>query len=141
MSVRRVLVVEDDQDFAEGLADVLELEGFEVVTAPTGEAGLERFGREPFDVAILDMKLPGMNGVEVLLAIKALAPRTEVVMVTGFTEPELIEQARRRGARDVVHKPFEIRRIVEILDRGSDSNDPVETGDETGDETGGTGEG
>ena len=121
MSACRVLVVEDDEDFAEGLADVLELEGFDVVTAPSGEAGLERFGREAFDIAILDMKLPGMNGVEVLVAIKALSPSTEVVMVTGFTEPELIEQARRHGARGVVHKPFEIRRIVEILDRSSEA--------------------
>ncbi len=117
MSARRILVVEDDEDFAEGLADVLELEGYEVVTAPSGEEGLERFRSEVFDVAILDMKLPGMNGVEVLLAIKELSPGAAVVMVTGFTEPELIEEARGSGALDVVHKPFEIRRIVEIVER------------------------
>ena len=68
-----ILVVEDDPDFAEGLADVLGLAGYEVLTAVSGEEALEVFPGAGVDLTILDMKLPGMDGVEVLRAIRATA--------------------------------------------------------------------
>lgn len=116
-NVIRVLIVEDDRDFAESLVIALGTRPCEVETAYTGEDAIRLFRERRFDIAFMDIKLPGKNGVESLAEILAFTPQARVVMMTGFSEPALLEQARRTGAVDVLRKPFRMRDLLGYIDR------------------------
>jgi two-component system response regulator HydG len=113
----RVFIVDDDRDLAESLAEVLEARGFEVELAFTGEDGVARVGERDFDMVFMDVKLPGMNGVESFFAIKALRPGARVMLMTGYGVEELLERAVASGALGVLHKPFAMTEALAVLDR------------------------
>jgi len=112
-----ILIVDDDRDLAESLADVLEARGHAVELASSGEEGVERFRRRNFDVVFTDVKLPGMNGVESLFAFRQIKPDAKVVMMTGFSVEQLLTRAVENGALAVLHKPFAIPDILAVLER------------------------
>lgn len=115
MANTRILVVDDDQDFAEGLADILLQHGYEVELAFSGEEALEKFQKGPFDVTFMDVRLPGKNGVESFLEIRKAKPDARVIMMTGFSVEQLLEQAVENGAWAVLHKPFDPDKILKML--------------------------
>lgn len=123
----RVLVVEDDRDFAESLVIVLGTRKCEVEVAPTGEDALRLFSRNHYDITFMDIKLPGKNGVQCLGEIMELNPAAQVVMMTGYSEPSLLEQARRAGAMDILRKPFRMRELLAYIDRlhGTSADSPI----------------
>lgn len=102
----RILVVDDDRDHAESVADILEMNGYAVEMAFSGEEALALFKEGEFDLTLMDVKLPGMNGVETYFEFRRLCPRTRVVMMTGFSVEQLVAQAVENGALGVLHKPF-----------------------------------
>lgn len=112
-----VLVVEDDRDFAESLVIALGTRKCEVQVAPTGEDGVRMFSNGSFDITFMDIKLPGKNGVQCLAEIMASSPDAKVVMMTGYSDPALLEQARRAGAMDILRKPFRMRELLAYIDR------------------------
>lgn len=114
--VTKVLIVEDDQDFAESLVIALGLRQCEVDVAHTGEEAVSRFRETLYDIAFMDIKLPGMNGVESLAQIIGMQPDARVVMMTGFSEPALLNEARAAGAQDVLRKPFRMRELFSFID-------------------------
>ena len=113
----RVLIVEDDRDFAESLAIALGTRQCEVEIAGSGEEALRKFRINRYDIAFMDIKLPGMNGVQSLAEILLVVPEARIVMMTGFSEPALLEQARRVGATDVLCKPFRMRQLLGFIDQ------------------------
>ncbi len=102
----RVLVVDDEKDIRAGAERILVREGLEVRTAANGTEGLERFGAEPFDVILLDLKMPGMDGMEVLRSVRAKAADVLVIVITGFATLETAIDAMKAGAYDFIAKPF-----------------------------------
>ena len=106
MTGLRIFVVDDDRDFAESLADVLEPQGHTVALAFSGEEAVQRFATEDFDITFMDVRLPGMNGVESLFEMRRLKSDAKVMMMTGFSVEELPQQAVEGGAFGVLHKPF-----------------------------------
>ena len=111
-----VLVVDDEEQFALNLARLLKFRGFQVSTALDGfkavkavEAGVS------FDVVVLDVKMPGMDGLTTLTGIKKLAPETEVIMLTGHATVESGIQAIREGAFDYLMKPCDIEDLTEKI--------------------------
>lgn len=112
-----VLVVEDDRDFAESLVIALGTRNCKVQVAPTGEDGLRMFNSGHYDITFMDIKLPGKNGVQCLTEIVASCPQAKVVMMTGYSDPALLEQARRAGAMDILRKPFRMRELLAYIDR------------------------
>lgn len=116
MGKKRVLVVDDDRDFAEGLAEVLELGGYEVALAFSGEAAVSKFSCYDFDIAFMDVKLPGKNGVESFLEIRKLKPMAKVVMMTAYSMQQLLDQAVKNGAFGVLHKPLNMKKVLEIVE-------------------------
>src|SRR5665213_871158 len=112
---QRVLIVDDDVDHAESLADVLEMRGHPVELAHSGEEAVARFSRSEFDLVLLDVKLPGMNGVETFLELKKVRPSARVMMMTGFSLEELIAQAIESGALGVLYKPFAATELLATL--------------------------
>lgn len=111
----RILVVDDDLDHAESLAVILEMEGHEVIIAGSGEEALEKFSAGEFDLSFLDLKLPGMNGVEVLAEMRRRRPGSRAVLMTGYRVEQLIAQAIGEGALRVLRKPFEIEEVLTLV--------------------------
>ena len=116
MKPLNILIVDDDRDFGRSLANFLRLEGHEVVLAFDSEAAVEKFRARDFDAAFLDVKLPGMNGVESFLEIRKLKPDAKVFMMTGFSVEELLRTAMDNGAVGVFHKPLDLDEVLKALE-------------------------
>jgi CheY-like chemotaxis protein/CBS domain-containing protein len=112
----RVLLVDDEEQFVKNMARILKVRGFDVWTAFDGQEAINviRHGGG-FDVVVLDIKMPGMDGIEVLGEIKKRAPETEVIMLTGHASLESGVQAMRKGAYDYLMKPCDIEDLVEKI--------------------------
>jgi two-component system, NtrC family, response regulator HydG len=111
----RVLIVDDDRDHAESLADVLDMRGYTAELAYSGEEAIERFRQGNFDFVLLDVRLPGINGVDAFLEMKKIRPTAQVMMMTGFSLEQLVTQAIEGGALGVLHKPFAAREVLDVL--------------------------
>lgn len=112
-----LLIVDDDRDFAESLADVFELHGHLVSVACTGEQAIELYQQSCYDLALLDVRLPGMNGVESFAAMRAIRPQARVIMMTGYSIEGLVQEAVDQGALGVFHKPLDMERVLFTLER------------------------
>lgn len=100
-----ILVIDDEEVVRHCFSRVLRNEDCHVELAGDGTHGLRAMSRQPFDVVLLDLKMPGMDGVEVLGAIKQQWPQTEVVVITGYPTIDTAKQAIRLGAFDYLAKP------------------------------------
>ena len=112
----RILVVDDDRDAAESLAELFELEGHDVIVAHSGEAAIEAYRKEEFDVAFMDIMMPGKNGVESFFEIRKLRPEARVYMMTGFSVEQLVQQAIDNGALGVLDKPLDLQKVLSAVD-------------------------
>ncbi|MCA9244588.1 MAG: response regulator transcription factor [Phycisphaerales bacterium] len=113
---RRVLVVEDDAAIRRGLVDALRFGGYEPLGASTGAAGLDLALHATFDLALLDVVLPGVSGLEILRAIRAARPTTPVIMLTARGDENDRVQGLSSGADDYVVKPFSVRELLARLE-------------------------
>ncbi|RMG96981.1 MAG: sigma-54-dependent Fis family transcriptional regulator [Candidatus Dadabacteria bacterium] len=102
----RVLVVDDDASLRRILEYNLAEEGYAVATAASGEEALEKLDRAAFDLVVTDIKMPGMDGMDLLRRIKAEAPETQVIVVTAFGTIEMAVEAMKAGAAEYITKPF-----------------------------------
>src|ERR1051325_4825314 len=107
-----VLVVDDEEGIRRTLAGVLEDEGMAVETAASGEECLAVFERRLFSCVLLDVWLPGIDGIETLQRLKAAHPDTAVIMISGHGNIETAVRATRLGALDFIEKPLQIERTV-----------------------------
>jgi len=113
----RVLLVDDEEDFVETLAQRLEVRDLEVTTAFNGADALERLREREIDLVILDVQMPGMDGVEVLRKIKELKPLVEVIMLTGHATVETAIEGMKSGAFDYLMKPTETEELMDKINR------------------------
>ncbi len=113
----RVFVVDDHHDVADGLADVIRMHGHEVVVANNGEQAIRIFKEQDFDIAFMDVMMPGMNGVESFLEIRKIKPDAKVIMMTGYSVPQLLSHAIENGAYGVLQKPVTVDQVMEALAR------------------------
>lgn len=120
---KRLLVIDDEKNIRITLSQCLEMADYIVDTAVNGEHGLTKFSEEKYDVVLLDMKMPGIDGMETLRRIKTLDPMQNVIMITAHGTIETAVEAMKLGAIDYIRKPFtpeEIRSIVKrVIDRGN----------------------
>jgi DNA-binding response OmpR family regulator len=113
----RIFVVDDDRDHAESIAEILEMHGYEVELAFSGEEAIERFKTADFNITLMDVKLPGMNGVETYFEFRRMRRDARVIMMTGFSVEQLVAQAIDNGALGVLHKPFSAEDLLEALEK------------------------
>jgi DNA-binding NtrC family response regulator len=114
----RILIVDDDVGTCETLADVLRARGQVVLAATSGGEGLRILARHPVDVAIVDVKLPDMSGLELLDAIKKASPHTVVIVVTAHASIDTAIQAVNRAAFAYIEKPFEMDHVLSTIRGG-----------------------
>jgi two-component system response regulator HydG len=113
---KRVLVVDDNEEFCQNLSDILESRGYEVSTANNGLKAIELVKQSGFELVLMDVKMPGMNGVETFKRVKDISPQTAVVMVSAFTVENLIREALREGAYGYLKKPIDFDRLFTIIE-------------------------
>jgi DNA-binding response OmpR family regulator len=110
-----VLVIDDEPDMREMLAFSLPANEFEVVTADGGRAAVALLGTRRFDVAITDLKMPGMNGVETVSALRELDPDMEIIVATGYASLETALACMKQGAYDYIRKPYDIAELRHLI--------------------------
>jgi two-component system OmpR family response regulator len=111
----RVLVVDDEEDFLESIVRRLELRGVEADGVANGAAALELLTRKQVDVVVLDIKMPGMDGIEALRQIRRLYPEVDVIVLTGHASQEFQRLGRELGAFDYLIKPVRIETVLERI--------------------------
>ena len=111
-----ILVMEDDLSVAKGLEMVLSEEGYDVNLAGTGDLALEAFKQKRYDLLVADLRLPDMDGMEVIKKVKAEKPDTEVVVITGYGTAATAVEAMKLGAHDFLPKPFTEEQIKAAVD-------------------------
>jgi DNA-binding NtrC family response regulator len=107
-----VLIIDDEAEIRESLQTLLELEGYEVEAAATGEEGLARLGEHPFDLVLLDLALPDRNGIELLPEIRALDFQIAIIMITAYGTVEDAVRAMQTGAGNFLQKPWDNEKLL-----------------------------
>ena len=118
MSVARVLVVDDEKSMRDLLAITLQRAGYEVVMAEGGEAAIEAIRRDSFDAILTDLRMPKVDGLQVLRAARDLCPETTVIVVTAVATTETAVEAMKLGAYDYITKPFKLDEVDLIIRNG-----------------------
>jgi len=112
MNESTVLLVDDELDFVEVLAQRLEARGLSVETADSGEVALEKAEQKPFDAILLDMAMPGLDGIQTLKGLLKINPDLQVILLTGRATLGQAVEAMKLGALDLLEKPVEIETLV-----------------------------
>lgn len=112
-----ILVIDDEPLVADALMLVLSDSGYEVTVALTARDGLEKLNERSFDVTITDLRLPDMSGLEVLSIIQEKEPCSLTILISAHTTPEIVDEAVRRGAVDVLSKPFFPSDVLGLLEK------------------------
>ena len=113
----KILVIDDEPGIRELLDTLLRRKGYDVVLAESGQKGLELFRRERPEVIVLDLKMPGMDGLTVLQQVRNLDPRKPVIVLTGAGTAEEEQQVRALGVTEFVEKGFSLHLLGDALKR------------------------
>ncbi|HOJ52786.1 MAG TPA: response regulator [Syntrophales bacterium] len=121
----RILVIDDDESNRESLEMYFTEEGHEVISADTGEKGIGRFKENRVDLVILDIRLPDMDGFEVLKCLKGIDQDVKAIMITAFHDEQTIRKAMESGAFSYVKKPIDVGEFEAIVSRAISATSPL----------------
>lgn len=135
-----ILIVDDEPIARQSLTDILKLEGYSVMSLPNGQAAVEHVRTHPVDLMIVDMRMPGMSGLEVVQVVNQVSPETEVILLTAYGSTDTAIQALRLRIHDYLLKPASPAQVIQSVKKGlarrsaklrikSGSVDTVETDD------------
>ena len=111
----RILIVDDNPAIAETLADILKVKGFTVRPAASGAQALQILREQPVDILLTDVKMPGMNGLELYRATRKLYPGLITIFMTAYSADDLIQQGMAEGFKIVLDKPVDINFMVTLF--------------------------
>lgn len=117
-----ILIVDDDPGMIETMGDILDDMGYDVAVAQDGFKAIEMIKERAYDVALMDIKMPGINGVETFKEIKGISPFTKVIMMTAYSVEDLVKEALEEGAYGMIYKPLDIERVVEFIGRAEEGS-------------------
>lgn len=121
-----ILIVDDERKMADGLKTKLSQEGYEAITAFTGREALAISKTRSFDVCVLDVRLPDIDGVDLLSKLKAIQPTMEVVMLTGFASLDTAIASMKLGANDYLTKPYKFSRLQSVINKAYEKKSLLE---------------
>ena len=113
----KVLVVDDQIGMLETFTDILEDKDCDVVTADDGFTAIKRVKEQSFDIVFMDIKMPGLNGVQTFRELKKINSEITVIMMTAYSVEDLIEEAVEEGAYAVIYKPFDMDRVIQTIEK------------------------
>ena len=112
----KILVVDDEALVRQSLEDILRLEGYDTKSVPNGDMALNMLQEEPFDMILLDLRMPGIDGIEVLEGATKISPDTKVILLTGHGSLESAIKALRQGAHDYLLKPVSSHELLSSVE-------------------------
>jgi len=115
--VQKILIVDDEEDLCRVLTNILKQDGYEVLAAHTGEDALAVIRRQPLDLILLDLRLSGMGGMEILQIIKQKGLNIQVIIMTAYGTPEGREEAKDLGVFEFIDKPFPVEEMLKVVRR------------------------
>ncbi|MCX7661893.1 MAG: response regulator [Candidatus Omnitrophica bacterium] len=122
MEKLKILVVDDEEEIRQSLKNLLERRiKCEVRTAEDGNKALELIQKEDFSLILLDIKMPGLSGTDVLKKVKVISPYISVIMITGYDSPQVVQEVFKEGAQDYILKPLNVevvyQKVKEVFDK------------------------
>ena len=126
MEEMKMMLVDDEERFLTTTKKLLAKKGYEVLTATGGAEALEALRAHNIHVVILDVKMPGMDGIETLKSIKKLFPMVEVIMLTGHATAESAVQGLKSGATDYLMKPTDVNDLIEKAEEAFEKRQRLE---------------
>ncbi len=114
----KIIVIDDEPSVLESFKMILKIKDYDVSTFPDGPSALAQLEKDKYDLAFVDYKLPGMDGLEVLKKIKEIDPNVEVIIVTAYATESSHANAITLGALEYLRKPFLMEEIYELVERG-----------------------
>ena len=121
---QRILLVDDDEDMRSLLADVLSDDGYTVVQAANGAEALVLLHRETFAAILLDKRMPGLSGMDLLPGLRVICPETPVIVITAFGDAHTAAEGAEKGAFGLLFKPFPMDELRGMLDHALSRRDP-----------------
>ncbi|HPD60628.1 MAG TPA: response regulator [Thermodesulfobacteriota bacterium] len=118
----KILIIDDERSICETLEMFLREKGYEVDTSASGEAGLEFIRKDQPDIVILDLRLPGIDGLEVLRISKQLSPRSMVILTTAYHDEKIYDRAESLGACGYMVKPIDVAEFEAVIDKAARSH-------------------
>ena len=115
LTAGKILLVDDDPGMLDTLMDVLSATGYETSVAASGNAALEMVQAGRFDLVLMDVQMPGLNGVQVLRALRVLDPTIVVIMMTAYTGDELVAESQRTTGFSVLSKPLDLDQVLPLV--------------------------
>lgn len=115
--MKKILVVDDDDGVRTTLSDLLRCKGYYICEASSGKDAIEMVKSEDFDIVILDLMMPKMNGIDTLRELKKIKPNMQVIMITAFGTVENAVDAIKKGASDYISKPFKTNELLVTIKR------------------------
>lgn len=109
-----ILVVDDEEELRKSLAEILEMEGLKVSQAQDGYIAIEKAKTNQYDIALIDIRMPGINGLETLTQVRSLQPNIKAIMMTGHP----IDNSKNnllKGIYGILHKPFSITKLMNMI--------------------------
>lgn len=116
-SKARVLVVDDEEDLRRLLSDIVTKAGYEVMSASDGEEAIGLVKQSRYDVALLDIQMPNMSGIEVLRYLQKNSKNTKSIILTGYADLKHAMEAREFGAQDFISKPYKLEDVLATIER------------------------
>ncbi|MGC9353442.1 MAG: sigma-54-dependent transcriptional regulator, partial [Mariniphaga sp.] len=118
----KILVIDDERSIRNTLKDILEYEKYEVDLAEDGKKGLEMVKQTGYDIILCDIKMPGMDGIEVLEQLNVMAPDSPVVMISGHGNIDTAVESIKKGAYDFIEKPLDLNRLLITIRNAMDKS-------------------
>ena len=119
-----ILVVDDNEDLLETFAMILKRRGFSVETAANGASAVDKFKEHEFDVTLMDIVMPEMNGVEAFRKIRDMQPEASIILMTAYSDEDLINTAKNEGVNRIINKPIRIDKLIELINEAA-GNQPI----------------
>lgn len=122
-TAKRLLVVDDEPIVGKRLQQVFSKIGFAIETYTEPAAAMAAMAARPFDIVVTDLKMEGMDGLEVLRRVKAMNPAVRVIIITGYASPDTAELAQQQGVFEFLAKPFRLDELKQVIFRAMDELD------------------
>jgi CheY-like chemotaxis protein len=120
-----ILIVDDNVSLCQSMALILKRKGYAVTYANDGPEAIEKVQERPFDMIFMDIKMPGMDGVETFKRISRLRPEATVVMMTAYAVEDMVQEALKEGASGIMYKPLDLPEVFSLLEKTAQTTQPV----------------